>query len=41
MEVFALLFASKYGMAAFASVTLAMAILGGSLGVLAHKATRR
>ena len=37
MEIFALLFASKYGMAAFATVTLAATLLATSFGVLAHK----
>lgn len=37
MEVFALLFASKYGVAAFATVTLAATLLAASLGALAHK----
>ena len=38
MEVFALLFASKYGMAALGSVTLAMGMLIGTFVVLAKKA---
>lgn len=38
MEVFALLFASKYGMAALGSVTLAVSMLGGTFWVLAQKA---
>lgn len=41
MEVFALLFASKYGVAALATVTLAITLLGGTLGVLARKANQR
>lgn len=41
MEVIGLLFASKYGFAALASVTLAISVLGGTLGVLAHKANQR
>lgn len=41
MEVAALLFASKYGVAAFASVTLAITLLAGGLGLLAHKANQR
>jgi hypothetical protein len=40
MEVAAFLFASKYGIAAFASVTLAITLLAGGLGVLAHKANK-
>lgn len=39
MEVFALLFASKYGMAALGSVTLAMGMLIGTFVVLAKKAS--
>jgi hypothetical protein len=41
MEVFALLFASKYGMAAFGSVTVAVVILLGMLSSLAYKANQR
>lgn len=41
MEVFELLFASKYGVAAFATVTLAVSLLGGSLGLLALKSKQR
>jgi len=40
MEVVTLLFDSKYGLAALASVTLAITLLVGSLGVLAHKANK-
>lgn len=40
MEVFALLVASKYGMAALGTVTLAVGVLAGMLGMLAHKATQ-
>lgn len=40
MEVVTLLFDSKYGLAAFASVTIAISLLVGSLGVLAHKANK-
>lgn len=38
MEVFALLFASNYGVAALGSVTLAVGMLAGTFGVLAYKA---
>jgi len=38
MEVINLLFASKAGLAAFASVTLAVTMLGVTLGGLAYKA---
>ena len=41
MEVIGLLFDSKYGVAAFTTVTLAMALLTGGLGLLAHKAKQR
>ena len=41
MEVAALLFASKYGMAAFATVTLAITLLASGLGLLAHKASKQ
>jgi hypothetical protein len=41
MEVVALLFASKYGVAALATVTLAITLLGGTLSVLARKANQR
>jgi hypothetical protein len=38
MEVFSLLLASKYGVAALSSVTLAVVMLAGSLSLLAYKA---
>jgi len=38
MEVFALLFASKYGVAALGSVTLAVSMLVSTFWVLAQKA---
>lgn len=41
MEVIGLLFDSKYGVAAFATVTLAIALLTGGLGLLAHKSKQR
>jgi hypothetical protein len=41
MDVLALLFASKYGVAALATVTLAITLLGGTLTVLARKANQR
>lgn len=40
MEVFALLFTSTHGVAALASVTLAISMLVGTLGLLAHKANQ-
>lgn len=40
MEVFALLFASKYGMAALGSVTLAAGMLVSTFWVLTQKASR-
>lgn len=40
MEVVDLLLASKHGIAALATVTLAIAILASFLGGLAYKATR-
>lgn len=40
MEVFELLFASKYGVAALGSVTLAGGMLVGTFVVLARKAAR-
>ena len=40
MEVFALLFASKYGLAALGSVTLAAGMLVGTFWLLAQKANR-
>ena len=40
MEVFALLFATKYGMAALGSVTLAAGMLVSTLVVLTRMATR-
>jgi len=39
MEVFALLFASKYGVAALGSVTLALGMLVSTFVVLARKAS--
>jgi len=39
MEVFALLFASKYGMAALGVVTLAASMLVGSFLLLSQKAS--
>lgn len=41
MEVFALLLASKYGVAALGSVTLAVGMLFGTLSLLAYKANQR
>ncbi len=41
MEVIGLLFDSKYGVAAFATVTLAIALLTGGLGLLAHKSKQQ
>lgn len=38
MEVFALLLASKYGLAALSSVTLAVGMLVGTFSLLAYKA---
>ena len=40
MDVFELLFASKYGMAAFGTVTLAVGMLMSTFVVLAQKASR-
>jgi hypothetical protein len=40
MEVAALLFASKCGVAAFASVILAITLWVGGLGLLVHKANK-
>lgn len=39
MDVFALLFASKYGVAALGSVTLAMGMLISTFALLARKAS--
>ena len=40
MEVFSLLVASKYGVAALSSVTLAVVMLFGTIGLLAYKANQ-
>ena len=40
MDIFDLLFASKYGMAAFGTVTLAAGMLVSTFVVLARKASR-
>ncbi len=40
MEVFSLLLASKYGVAALSSVTLAVVMLFGSFSLLAYKANQ-
>jgi hypothetical protein len=41
MEVFALLVASKYGVAALGTVTVAIGFLVSTFGVLAYKSGRR
>lgn len=41
MEVFALLIASKYGVAALGTVSVAICMLAGSFGMLAYKSGQR
>jgi hypothetical protein len=41
MEVFALLVASKYGIAALGTVSVAICMLASSFGLLAYKSSQR